>query len=556
METRQIHVRDLSTVTGIQQIEHAVQSIYFLGLEDFEGDVYISIESDDYSNEAIPLTNNTFIIGQPMTLYNTTYTCQIYGVVNDGEKIQLSKRFRLIVDKSNDIQGESSEYPIDPNFENSIIEFVTEQKSGIATYTDDKVDAIQATGDAVIASIPSDYSTLEQATYNAYPTQSESGNPIYFDDGADDIPVKELIVNLEPKQSGTGDPSPTNVRPISGYDGVTVKRNGKNLYRSNKSNYTYHGIAYTFNSDGSVTLNGTATDDLDIVMFGDDTFELPPNTYMLSGITGGSTSTRMIGIRIRNTSTSTDRYVFNYNGDTQFQINNDDVINRIYVNIKSGVTVDETVYPMIRLASVTDSTFEPYTGQEYSITFPSSAGTVYGGTLNVTTGELTVDKYMLHIDETKIPDNYIHFEVLTNNVRVGSMNMRATFNAPDVAYNASNANVGAILNWTVERSRGYSSDTTGLYFHSVYQFYLFLPKSLFATQDAAGFKAYLQANPLYVVYPLATPQTYQLTPTEISTLLGDNTISSDGSMDLSYREDTTKVIERLTNAIISLGGNV
>ena len=153
METRQIHVRDLSTVTGIMQMEHCVQSIYFLGLEDFDGDVYISIESDDYSNEAIPLTNNTFIIGQPMTLYNTTYTCQIYGVLNDGEKIQLSKRFRLIVDKSNDIQGDSEEYPVDPNFTNGIIEFMNEQKEQAQS-------EIEATGEAVIASIPSDYTAL------------------------------------------------------------------------------------------------------------------------------------------------------------------------------------------------------------------------------------------------------------------------------------------------------------------------------------------------------------------------------------------------------------
>lgn len=154
MEIRQIHTRDLSTVTGIQQFEHAVQSIYFLGLEDFEGTIYISIESDDYSNEAIPLTNNTFIIGQPMTLYNTTYICQIYGVLNDGEKIQLSKRFRLIVDKSNDIQGDSSQYPIDPNFTNGIIEFMDEQKEQAQAEIDSYTDT-------VIESIPSDYTELE-----------------------------------------------------------------------------------------------------------------------------------------------------------------------------------------------------------------------------------------------------------------------------------------------------------------------------------------------------------------------------------------------------------
>lgn len=137
METRQLHVRDLSTVTGIQQYEHCVQSIFFLGLEDFEGTIYLSIESDEF-NEDIALTNNTFIIGQPMTKFNTTYTCQIYGIVNDGEKIQLSKQFRMMIDKSNTISGEAGEYPIDPNI-----------KIGIDEYVDD-----------VIQSIPSDYTAL------------------------------------------------------------------------------------------------------------------------------------------------------------------------------------------------------------------------------------------------------------------------------------------------------------------------------------------------------------------------------------------------------------
>lgn len=540
MDTRKIHVRALSTISGIMQFEHEVQNIYFLGLEDFDGDVYISIESDDYSNEAIPLTNNTFIIGQPMTKFNTTYTCQIYGVVNDGEKIKLSKRFRLIVDKSNDIQGDSEEYPVDPNFTNGIIEFMSEQKEQVQS-------EIQATGESVIASIPSDYSTLEQATYNAYPTESESGNPIYFDDGADDIPVKELIVNLEPKQSGSGDPSPTNVRAISGYDGVVVRRTGKNVLKwTREIGYTIvkNGITFVVNSDYSVSVSGTATANADLTYARVE--DLPNGTVILTG--GVSTDCQQRWNVPGNSGADV--------GSGSKGVKTDGTEGNIWIRIPSGSTVNTVVYPMVRVDENASTEYEQPMSDEYQVIFPTEVGTVYGGTLNVTTGELTVDKYMLHIDETKIPDNYIHFEVLTNNVRVGAMNMRATFNAPDVAYNASNANVGAILNWTVERNRGYSSDTTGLYFHSVYQFYLFLPKSLFATQDAAGFKAYLQANPLYVVYPLATPQTYQLTPTEISTLLGDNTFSSDGSMDLSYRADTTKVIERLTNAIISLGGNI
>lgn len=407
MDTRKIHVRALSTISGIMQFEHEVQNIYFLGLEDFEGEVFISIESEEYSNEAVPLANNTFIIGQPMTIYNTTYTCQIYGVLNDGEKIQLSKRFRLIVDKSNDIQGDSEEYPVDPNFENSIIEFVNEQKSGIATYTDDKIDAIQATGDAVIASIPSDYSTLEQATYNAYPTQSESGNPIYIDDGARDIPIKDLTIKIEPKQSGEGDPSPTNVRPISGHDSINVIRTGKNVIpwtRTIGEVYNRNGITFTVNADYSVTVNGTATANADFIIA--RTENLPNGTIYISG--GQSNN-----LQIRSNVSYVPADVGN--GATWRKEPSDD--GNMWIRVLNGATVDAVVYPMAQIDG-TNIYSAPRNKVSHTIALPT---TCYGGKLDITTGLLTVDRYYMHVDPTKIPDNYIHFDVLTNNARVGVM---------------------------------------------------------------------------------------------------------------------------------------
>lgn len=53
-----------------------------------------------------------------------------------------------------------------------------------------------------------------------YPLKTLSGNPITWE--ASDTEYLFPVVSLEPKQAGTGDPSPDNVRPISGYDSVTV----------------------------------------------------------------------------------------------------------------------------------------------------------------------------------------------------------------------------------------------------------------------------------------------------------------------------------------------
>lgn len=53
-----------------------------------------------------------------------------------------------------------------------------------------------------------------------YPLKTLSGNPISWE--ASDTEYLFPVVSFEPKQAGTGDPSPENVRPISGYDSVTV----------------------------------------------------------------------------------------------------------------------------------------------------------------------------------------------------------------------------------------------------------------------------------------------------------------------------------------------
>ena len=150
MEVIERSVRDTSALTGIMQWEHSIKSIYFYDLQAFEGTVYLSLESKKYKNAGIEMQNGTFIIGQPMTRYSDTYKCQIYGILNNGEKIKLSRRFYLVVDESNDITGESYEYPIDPNLVNGINAYITQKQSEIDSYTD-----------TVIESIPSDYTELE-----------------------------------------------------------------------------------------------------------------------------------------------------------------------------------------------------------------------------------------------------------------------------------------------------------------------------------------------------------------------------------------------------------
>lgn len=60
-----------------------------------------------------------------------------------------------------------------------------------------------------------------------YTEKTASGNPASFDDGAYGLPLKSLLVNISPKQKGSGDPSPTNIREIEPWTEVKIYQSGE-----------------------------------------------------------------------------------------------------------------------------------------------------------------------------------------------------------------------------------------------------------------------------------------------------------------------------------------
>ena len=87
--------------------------------------------------------------------------------------------------------------------------------------------------------------SLEDDRYKPYPTDIVSGSIASFPDGADGIPLKSCIVQVEPVQEGSGDPSPDNVRPITGWTGCVISHSG-----ADTSNPTTYPI--TFPSEAGI----------------------------------------------------------------------------------------------------------------------------------------------------------------------------------------------------------------------------------------------------------------------------------------------------------------
>ena len=67
-------------------------------------------------------------------------------------------------------------------------------------------------------------------------------------------------------------------------------------------------------------------------------------------------------------------------------------------------------------------------------------------------------------------------------------------------------------------------------------------------------KAWFTENQTQVCYPLATPITYQLTPQEITSLLGANNLWADtGDSEVEYRADVKLYItKKITEAVSAL----
>ena len=60
---------------------------------------------------------------------------------------------------------------------------------------------------------------------------------------------------------------------------------------------------------------------------------------------------------------------------------------------------------------------------------------------------------------------------------------------------------------------------------------------------AADWKSFLASNNLQIMYPLETPQTYQLTPQQVNTLVGTNNVwSEQGNIELSYHIPITNLL--------------
>ena len=174
--------------------------------------------------------------------------------------------------------------------------------------------------------------------HSAMAKGTASGAIARFTDGADNIPMTDLVVSIEPQQD------------LHGYDAPWVGGAGKNKLNFNTATTTHNGVTYT-NNNGVITATNTSTG----YSFFDSPFvTLPAGSYKINGNNSDN------GLMYIYDSNNTNIGSVAKGTDTTltFESTKSIKVRILYTEGKSGN--GDKWYPMIRLASVTDSTFAPY----------------------------------------------------------------------------------------------------------------------------------------------------------------------------------------------------
>ena len=307
-----------------------------------------------------------------------------------------------------------------------------------------------------------------------------------------------------------------NICPITGTEEVTVTKVGKNLLpRTASGMKTENGVTFVINDDGSVTMNGTATAQASLRY----TLNAPgklDGEYIVSGLNGGSNTTWRFQYMTVDKDGTASAWVYIRQNEERKIFNGVESISGFRVAVLAGTTVDNvTVYPMIRRADDPDPTYQPYTGE----TITTDLGrTVYGGTVDIVTGELTVTDGIVDLGTLNWTKYSVTQGTLFRSYAIADANI--PYDSTEfICSNYETVRSGARLNGTISSSIANRVDIIDNSY-----------------SDVAAFKTAM--NGVQLVYELATPETYQLTPAQILALLGGNTIWSDaGQVTVKYRRE-------------------
>ena len=327
--------------------------------------------------------------------------------------------------------------------------------------------------------------------------------------------VKNLKIGIEAVQSGSGDPSPDNVRPITGWTQAKVTRCGKNLFSASTATLMDNVV---LNRDTGLVASESNMASLYIRC-------QPNTTYTISRTKHSATWRFNAGYTKELPAVGISVYGFpnilypsvdaDGRGSITITTGADAKYLFVYLCWKTMETIADAESDLQIEVSPNVTPYEPYNSTTYTIDLD---GTVYGGTLDVTKGELTVTTKMIDMGAmvwSKAIDGGFSTPLTGAPVGLNLLIISSIFKYDDSFSFAWNKFDSAPDN-TLFRNSG----NNNLYC-----------KCTSATTEEA-FSTICEGQKL--VFELATPQTFAVTPKQIFALEGANNMWADTGDIISF----------------------
>lgn len=330
------------------------------------------------------------------------------------------------------------------------------------------------------------------------------------------------------------------------YGNIQIVETGKNLWKP-FANETRSGITITQNADGSILLNGTATNDVFLKIALNKSF----NEKMTLGYNykNGSISNANIYVRTRNADNKLVHNMLLYSsskkGIGSSTMNAE--ISYQDITVQKGATLSNVLLEIMLLKGTYNETnlpdYEPYTEQVVNIDLKGnelcSLPNGIKDDLMVKDGRAKIIKRIGKV----ILDGSADESWTKRNDGDGGTTISFTYNI---------SNIGTI-NQINNRFQNGTSSIDGIECLGIpsqlIQIYIQIKRNRLSTLDVTGFKAWLQANPVVLQYELAEP--YEIDLGEVATLKTFNgtsiiTNSEDAEMSIKY-SIINEVIEDYTD---------
>lgn len=348
------------------------------------------------------------------------------------------------------------------------------------------------------------YAGGNEALWNQIKTADPaSGVAVTISDAAP-IYATNITADIEPLQSGSDTPSPSNIRTIYGYEAENITVKGANQWDEEWESGFYN--RHTGEKAGNT-----------------DTKYYRCKNY-ISCVPSEKYFVKLPAVHPDNTTYFAVLYYdkaknFISSGFTVVEPTITTPSNAYYLTFFVEVGTNGATYnndiAINHPASVT--AYEPYKGQDYVTTFPS---TVYGGTLDVTSGKLVVTHGITTISDIT-GWTYGGGVFYKNGFSVAKYPSSTSVKANIISSGYNTVTDDDII----DTNNAISLDVTGrLCVHDE------------SYSDASDFVT--GAGDIQICYELATPTTYQLTPKQIKLLQGLNNLSaSTGPITIKYQPD-------------------